>query len=548
MSVAKIGKIKEARLQAAHFFLATCAAFAGLGLLIDLGLYLHPGHRIEPEAVSYVFALVFLLLSALTALHWIRVKLEVGMWAFALGGTLSLSCMLSHYAFVQRGMTIPFIVFGFHLGVFMMGMTLGFREAVLYATLTACLLVAIGFAYQNISECIISIILAYGMALPAWLVNAMERILQRSEKKFTLVFRASPDVTLILDRETGEILQANEATHTVLGYTPHTLVGKHFSYLYPPAVGAATPDIAALLDDNDELYEYQEVLRADGQANPMETTITQIPWGKDEATLITLRDVTERQAAEEELRQYREHLEERVKQRTAELEARNQELDAFAHTVAHDLKGPLTRLIGASSLLRTAQTLPQEDRDYYLASLEREGYKMSDIIDELLLLASVRKMTSLNIARLDMESIITDVQERLAPMITEYDTTLHLPQDWLPARGYRPWIEQVWVNYLSNAIKYGGRPPVIKLGCELPTPEASHVRFWVQDNGKGLTEEEQAQLFTPFTRITDVSIEGYGLGLSIVQRIVTKLNGEVGVESTLGKGSRFTFTLPRSET
>ncbi len=548
MHAARIADIKEARLQAARFFLVTCAGFAGLGLLINLGLYLHPGYQINPQTLSYtyIFALTFLFLSALTTRRWIHHKLDVGMWAFALCGTLSISAMLGHYVFIEQGMTVPLIIFGFHLGVFMMGMTLGFKDALLYATLAAFLLTAFGFAYGNISDTIVSIILAYGMALPAWLVNAMERVLQRSEEKFGLVFRASPDVTFLLDKETAEILRVNEAAQTVLGYPPHTLTGKHFSFLYPPGVGAATPDIATMLNDSDELYTYQEVLRADGQTCAVETSITEIPWGKDEATLITLRDVTDRRAAEEELRQYREHLEEMVEQRTAELKARNEELDAFAHTVAHDLKSPLTRLIGASSLLRVSNSLSREERDLYLESLEREGFKMSNIIDELLLLASVRKRTSLNLTRLDMGEIIVDVRERLAPAIVKHEATLHISDHWPAVRGYRPWVEQIWVNYLSNALKYGGDPPVITVGWEL-APDASRVRFWVQDNGKGLTPEEQAQLFTPFTRISDVSIEGYGLGLSIVQRIVTKLEGEVGVESAIGEGSRFTFTLPRWE-
>jgi two-component system, sensor histidine kinase and response regulator len=100
----------------------------------------------------------------------------------------------------------------------------------------------------------------------------------------------------------------------------------------------------------------------------------------------------------------------------------------------------------------------------------------------------------------------------------------------------------VWVNYLSNAIKYGGPQPVVTLGAEeLP---GGFVRCWVQDSGPGLSAEQQAQLFTPFTRLHTASAPGHGLGLSIVQRIVTRLGGEVGVESAPGQGSRFFFTLP----
>ena len=131
---------------------------------------------------------------------------------------------------------------------------------------------------------------------------------------------------------------------------------------------------------------------------------------------------------------------------------------------------------------------------------------------------------------------------RLAHMIEEHQTEIILPGTWPVALGYDPWVEEVWVNYLSNAIKYGGQPPHVELGA---TAQADGmVRFWVRDNGSGLTPEEQARLFTPFTRLDQVRAKGHGLGLSIVWRIVEKLGGQVGVESEIGRGSVFTFTLP----
>jgi two-component system sensor histidine kinase/response regulator len=103
-------------------------------------------------------------------------------------------------------------------------------------------------------------------------------------------------------------------------------------------------------------------------------------------------------------------------------------------------------------------------------------------------------------------------------------------------------VEEIWTNYLSNAIKYGGQPPCVELGATEQSDD--FVRFWVRDNGNGLTGEEQARLFAPFTRLYPAQVKGYGLGLSIVQRIVDKLGGQVGVESRLGQGSTFSFTLP----
>jgi signal transduction histidine kinase len=110
--------------------------------------------------------------------------------------------------------------------------------------------------------------------------------------------------------------------------------------------------------------------------------------------------------------------------------------------------------------------------------------------------------------------------------------------------GYAQWVEEVWANYISNAIKYGGTPPRIELGAE-QQPDGS-VRYWVHDNGVGLSQEAITQLFTAFTRLDKVRATGHGLGLSIVKRIVEKLNGTVDIQSegAPGQGSIFSFTLP----
>jgi signal transduction histidine kinase len=132
----------------------------------------------------------------------------------------------------------------------------------------------------------------------------------------------------------------------------------------------------------------------------------------------------------------------------------------------------------------------------------------------------------------------------LLHLIEEHQGEISLPDSWPVALGYGPWIEAVWTNYLSNALKYGGRPPKVTLGAT--DMGDGWIRFWVSDNGPGLSHEEQARLFVPFERLHQARSEGHGLGLSIVQRIVKKLDGQVGVESnseTEG-GCVFYFTLP----
>jgi PAS domain S-box-containing protein len=245
------------------------------------------------------------------------------------------------------------------------------------------------------------------------------------------------------------------------------------------------------------------------------------------------RDITERKRVEEVLRQS-----------NAELEVRNQELDAFAHTVAHDLKNPIGLIVGyAETLIEDRSAMSDDERQLLLQVIARTGHKMNNIIEELLLLAQVRK-TPVERMPLDMASIVAEALQRLADLVKRSQAEINLPASWPVALGYAPWIEEVWANYISNACKYGGHPLRIELGATVQ--EDGRVRFWVHDDGAGLTPEEQSRLFTPFTRLDQVRAKGQGLGLSIVRRIIEKMDGQVGVESTgrPGHGSTFSFTLP----
>lgn len=219
------------------------------------------------------------------------------------------------------------------------------------------------------------------------------------------------------------------------------------------------------------------------------------------------------------------------------------ELDAFAHTVAHDLKGPVTAIIGYAQVLESIyDTLSEEELSHYLGRITQRGQDMANIIDELLLLSGVRKMEQIKLEALEMGSIVARSLRRLSEMIEKYQAEIILPDTWPKTVGYGPWIEEVWINYISNAIKYGGQPPRVELGA-IEQAEGT-VRFWVRDNGAGLSDEDQERLFTPFTRLSQANVEGHGLGLSIVRRIMEKLDKQVGVEADVGQGSTFFFTLP----
>lgn len=225
-----------------------------------------------------------------------------------------------------------------------------------------------------------------------------------------------------------------------------------------------------------------------------------------------------------------------------ELKERNEELNAFASTVAHDLKSPLTVIMGQAMLLRGFyKNRLDAQGQRFLNRIVQSSEKMKSIIEELLAFASLRHQKPPQ-EPLDMAAIVAEVMDRLIEMKQDYEATIILPPSWPVAIGYGPWIEEVLVNYVSNALKYGGRPPQITMGA---TPlDTGKIRFWIQDNGPGIPVDKQSELFIPFTRLDAERAEGTGLGLSIVKRIVNKLGGEVGLESEPNQGSTFWFTLP----
>jgi PAS domain S-box-containing protein len=356
----------------------------------------------------------------------------------------------------------------------------------------------------------------------------VQEALKESRGRYRLL---ADNATDMISRQTiqGEYRYVSPACHLLLGYKIEEMIGRSvYDFCHP-----------------EDLPTLQALYQPD-QNWPNVSTITYRALGKDDRRIwlesvnkffrdpnsgqpvglvAVSRDITERKQMEETLRN------------------QNQELDAFAHMVAHDLKNPLGAVLGAVSFL--SANLSRFDTDQIIKLLnmtEGTAEKMVNIVDSLLLLVSVRK-EEVDKESLDMADIVAQVQQRLESMITEYQGEIILPETWPVAIGYASWIEEVWANYLSNGLKYGGQPPRLELGAT-SQPDGM-IRFWVQDYGPGLTLEEQANLFTEFTRLNETDVKGYGLGLSIVRRIIDKLGGQVGVESEVGQGSLFYFTLPK---
>jgi len=219
------------------------------------------------------------------------------------------------------------------------------------------------------------------------------------------------------------------------------------------------------------------------------------------------------------------------------------DLDAYARSVAHDLKNPISGMIGLTDFIK--DYILSQNTDEALELLEMvntQSQKMVEIVDELLLLSRIRKEDIVPV-KIDMYSIVKEAINRLKYLVESRGAIIEFPEEWPVVMGHGQWIEEVWVNLISNSIKYGGDPPKIVIGSD--KVPMGFYRFWISDNGPGISQEFMDKLFVDFERLGQKKVEGHGLGLSITKRIIEKLGGKVFVtsENIPGQGCTFSFLL-----
>lgn len=351
----------------------------------------------------------------------------------------------------------------------------------------------------------------------------------KNEISIPLLIESMSEGVIFINQK-GEILLVNHVTNELFEYSEKELIGQSIEVVIPDQFKAdhkkhlrnyfSTPKVRSMGHAESKLSG----IKKNGSILPLEISLSFINIDTELIGIAFITDISARTKAENELK------------------TRNIELDSFAHTVAHELHSQLNSIIGFSQLLLNKPDLSREKKDSFLEMIVSSAFKMDSIIREILLFSCLKK-NEVTKSKLSMKEIIEESLTRI-PTSEKKQTNISIASTFETAVGYGPWVEEIWFNYIQNAIKYGGSPATIEIGSS--KAETGYNKFWVKDNGIGLNEEQCELVFTNPQKLGKTRIQGHGIGLSIVQRIVQKLDGWVQVESTPNKGSTFSFHLPNS--
>jgi PAS domain S-box-containing protein len=377
----------------------------------------------------------------------------------------------------------------------------------------------------------------------------VEDALKISEKKYRLLHENMMDGFVSVGMD-GKFLDCNEVYRNMLGYTQAELALLTYVDLTPEKWHAIETDIVEnqiIKRGYSDLYE-KEYRRKDGTIFPVElhTVLRRDEQGNPASMWAITREISERKKVEEEIRQLNLELEQRVIQRTAQLEATNKELEAFSYSVSHDLRAPLRAITGFTNILVEdyAPTLDAEGKRIS-GVIIHEAQRMGQLIDDLLAFSRLSRK-EITQSTIDMQALMQSVLNELTT--PESCARIDLQVGELPsALGDRALIRQVWVNLLSNALKFSSKKEraVIEVASK---QDENETIYFVRDNGAGFDMQYAGNLFGVFQRLhSEREFVGTGVGLAIVQRIIARHGGRVWADSQVGKGAVFYFTLPGKE-
>ena len=372
-----------------------------------------------------------------------------------------------------------------------------------------------------------------------------ERALQNSEMRFRALIENGTDIIYIIDQNLNPTYASPAAFHA-LGYAENERWTQDIRQVLHP------DDLAIVLDKINlvaqkpgvPIFGQIRLPKKNGGYIWVEGTATNLFHIEGANGIVcNLRDITERKQAEAEIKELNESLERKIAERTIELKEANQGLESFSYSVSHDLRTPLRVISGYSGLLykKYGETLEEEAREF-LKSIRENANHMGHLIDDLLNLS--------RLGRQDLVKTHVDMNQIIAEAITELkaeDATLPVPKITVHelggTRADAGLIKQVWLNILSNALKYSKKKsqPVIEIGSII---DSAGTIYYVKDNGAGFDMAHADKLFGAFQRLHDKNeFEGTGVGLAIVNQIITKHGGRIWAEGVVNEGATFYFTL-----
>ena len=372
-------------------------------------------------------------------------------------------------------------------------------------------------------------------------------VLQKAELKFRSLLEAAPDA-MVMCRQNGEIVLVNSRTESLFGYSRTQLLGNDIHLLVPDWEYRLelVPDEDLSRAQASAPGREQTAVRGDGTEFPAEITFS--PLQTDEGVLITsaIRDITDRKRAEEQIRELNADLEKRVMERTEELLRSNDELAQFAYVASHDLQEPLrTVSIYTQLLAKRYQAQLGGDADLFIEYIIGNARRMEQLIRDILDFSRVDSRSNEHFAGASCDSALDEALSNLRTRIQESGAVIR--RDPMPVvTGDPVQLSRLFQNLISNAIKYRSKePPRIDLRVE------SRGREWlftIADNGIGIEPEYAEKVFGIFKRLhVRGEHPGNGMGLAICRKIVGRHGGRIWVESELGKGANFRFTLPKNE-